>query len=106
MAEQDEDEPALAARLAIGAIAGVVATMALTSAMRRLHRQLPDAPATGRAAGAGPELRLAISFAYGAACGAALAGEDGEDDVGVRIELAAVKERLKKLEAIASGVEL
>ena len=30
----------------------------------------------------------------------------GEDDVGVRIELAAVKERLKKLEAIANGVEL
>ena len=29
---------------------------------------------------------------------------DGE--VGVRIELAAVRERLKKLEAIASGVEL
>ena len=28
------------------------------------------------------------------------------DDVGTRIELAAVKERLKKLEAIASGVEL
>ena len=28
------------------------------------------------------------------------------DEVGVRIELAAVKERLKKLEAIASGVEL
>ncbi len=27
-------------------------------------------------------------------------------DVGVRIELAAVRERLKKLEAIASGVEL
>ena len=36
----------------------------------------------------------------------ALAGDDGEGDVGVRIELAAVKERLKKLEAIASGVEL
>ena len=31
---------------------------------------------------------------------------DGEQDVGVRIELAGVKERLKKLEAIASGVEL
>ena len=31
--------------------------------------------------------------------------EAGED-VGVRIELAAVRERLKKLEAIASGVEL
>ena len=30
----------------------------------------------------------------------------GEDEVGVRIELAAVKERLKRLEAIASGVEL
>jgi hypothetical protein len=28
------------------------------------------------------------------------------DEVGVRIELAAVRERLKKLEAIASGVEL
>jgi hypothetical protein len=29
-----------------------------------------------------------------------------EEDVGVRIELAAVRERLKRLEAIASGVEL
>ncbi len=29
-----------------------------------------------------------------------------ENDVGLRIELSAVKERLKKLEAIASGVEL
>jgi len=29
-----------------------------------------------------------------------------QEDVGVRIELAAVRERLKKLEAIASGVEL
>lgn len=33
-------------------------------------------------------------------------GGDPEEDVGVRIELAAVRERLKKLEAIASGVEL
>ena len=32
--------------------------------------------------------------------------EDGDGEVGVRIELAAVRERLKKLEAIASGVEL
>ena len=32
---------------------------------------------------------------------------DAEDrEVGLRIELAAVRERLKKLEAIASGVEL
>lgn len=29
-----------------------------------------------------------------------------DSDVGTRIELAAVRERLKKLEAIASGVEL
>ncbi|HYD14540.1 MAG TPA: hypothetical protein VEC11_16965 [Allosphingosinicella sp.] len=33
-------------------------------------------------------------------------GPDAKEDVGVRIELAAVRERLKKLEAIASGVEL
>ena len=33
-------------------------------------------------------------------------GGDGEEDVGLRIELAAVRERLKKLEAIANGVEL
>ena len=32
--------------------------------------------------------------------------DEGEQEVGVRIELAAVRERLKKLEAIASGVEL
>lgn len=34
------------------------------------------------------------------------AAEAAEDEIGVRIELAAVRERLKKLEAIASGVEL
>ena len=32
--------------------------------------------------------------------------EAPDQDVGVRIELAAVRERLKKLEEIASGVEL
>lgn len=32
--------------------------------------------------------------------------EPAEEDVGLRIELAGVRERLKKLEAIASGVEL
>ena len=32
--------------------------------------------------------------------------EAAEGDVGARIELAAVRERLRKLEAIASGVEL
>ena len=35
-----------------------------------------------------------------------VAPEAAEDEIGVRIELAAVRERLKKLEAIASGVEL
>ena len=33
-------------------------------------------------------------------------GHDGEEDIGLRIELADVRERLKKLEAIANGVEL
>ncbi len=37
---------------------------------------------------------------------ASRSGAVAEEDVGVRIELAAVRERLKKLEAIASGVEL
>jgi hypothetical protein len=34
------------------------------------------------------------------------AAEAAEDEIGLRIELAAVRERLKKLEVIASGVEL
>ena len=34
------------------------------------------------------------------------AAEAAEDEIGLWIELAAVRERLKKLEAIASGVEL
>jgi len=36
----------------------------------------------------------------------AAAAEAAEDEIGLRIELAGVRERLKKLEAIASGVEL
>ena len=32
--------------------------------------------------------------------------EAAEDEIGVRIELAAMRERLRQLEAIASGVEL
>lgn len=72
MAEEAGQELDLAARLAIGAIAGFVATMALTSTMRRLHGRRPGDSATPPAA-ANPELKLALSFAYGAACGAALA---------------------------------
>ena len=35
-----------------------------------------------------------------------LVQEESETEVGLRIELAGVKERLKKLEAIASGVDI
>ena len=81
----NEEEPGLGARLAIGAIAGFVATMAMTSAMRRLHRQLPPKqryPLPPREitervlappAKAAPDLTLAAHFAYGAGCGALLA---------------------------------
>jgi hypothetical protein len=34
------------------------------------------------------------------------AEEAAEDEIGLRIELAAVRERLRQLEAIAAGVEL
>ena len=37
---------------------------------------------------------------------AALPDPGETDDVGLRIEMAAVRERLRKLEAIASGVDL
>jgi hypothetical protein len=41
-----------------------------------------------------------------AARGAPHEAESAEDAIGLRIELADVRERLKKLEAIAAGVEL
>jgi uncharacterized membrane protein YagU involved in acid resistance len=81
-------EPRLASRLVIGAVAGFVGTMAMTAAMRRLHRRLPEAeryPLTPReivdsmseqATGAAPEdetakdLTTASHFLYGAAMGA------------------------------------
>ena len=66
---RDDAIPDLGTRLAIGAIAGFVATMAMTSAMKRLHSQVT---ATDSSA-ASPELRLALTFACGAACGAILA---------------------------------
>ena len=73
------------ARLAIGGIAGFVATMAMTSAMRRLHRQLPAReryPLTPREIvdstldpppAAAPDLTLVAHFVYGAGCGALIA---------------------------------
>ncbi len=77
-------------KLLIGAIAGIAGTMAMTSAMRRLHEKLPEKeryPLTPReivdstAQKAEVELSpepakdgtLAAHFAYGAACGALLA---------------------------------
>ena len=85
MADGHEDEPGLGTRLAIGAIAGFVATMAMTAAMRRLHARLPakeryplpPRELTDRVlappAGLAPDLTLAAHFAYGAGCGALLA---------------------------------
>lgn len=75
----------LGSRLVVGGIAGFVATMAMTAAMRRLHAKLPakeryplppreivDATlAPSRAAA--PDLTLVAHFAYGAGCGALLA---------------------------------
>ena len=78
----------LGSRLVIGAIAGMVGTMAMTSAMRRLHARLPEEeryPLTPReivdAAGDPPneaakDLTTAAHFAYGAGCGALLAAAD------------------------------
>jgi len=75
----------LGSRLLVGAIAGIVGTMAMTATMRRLHRKLPPGeryPLTPReivdaavepADEPGRELTIAAHFAYGAGCGAVLA---------------------------------
>jgi uncharacterized membrane protein YagU involved in acid resistance len=76
-------------RLLLGGIAGLVGTMAMTAAMRRLHQRLPeqerypltpreiidsaaqqaDVPLTSEAA---KDVTTAAHFAYGAACGSIL----------------------------------
>jgi uncharacterized membrane protein YagU involved in acid resistance len=80
----------LGSRLLIGAIAGFVGTLAMTSAMRRLHAALPEKeryPLTPReiidsAAPAGLEdeaardITTAAHFGYGAASGALIAAAD------------------------------
>ena len=75
----------LGTRLAIGGIAGFVATMAMTAAMRRMHGRLPAKeryPLTPREIvdatlappeAAAPDLTLIAHFAYGAGCGALIA---------------------------------
>ena len=78
-------ELGLTSRLIVGGIAGCVATLAMTAAMRRMHRGLPRAESyplpprelTDRALApppsVAPDLTLAAHFAYGAGCGALLA---------------------------------
>ena len=85
-----DDRLKLTSRLLIGGIAGFVGTMAMTAAMRRLHRRLPDeerypltpreivdsgskqlgVPLSGEAA---KDVTTAAHFAYGAAMGALIA---------------------------------
>ena len=84
----DKDRIGIGARLVIGGIAGFVATLAMTSAMRRLHAKLPAKeryPLTPREivdatldppAAAAPDLTLAAHFLYGAGCGALVAAVD------------------------------
>ena len=74
----------LGSRLLVGAIAGLVGTMAMTSAMRRLHRRLPPRRRyplppreivdvlAGPPGEAAKDLTIVAHFAYGAGCGALL----------------------------------
>ena len=88
-----EQDLKLGSRLVIGAIAGFVGTMAMTSAMQRLHKRLPEReryPLTPReivdstAEGAGvalpneaaKDITTAAHFAYGAAMGALISAMD------------------------------
>lgn len=85
MADGTDDRLDLTSRLVIGGIAGFVATMAMTAAMRRLHARLPAReryPLTPREivdsvldppAARSPDLTLAAHFVYGAGCGALIA---------------------------------
>jgi uncharacterized membrane protein YagU involved in acid resistance len=85
-----DDRLKLRSRLLIGGIAGFVGTLAMTAAMRRLHRRLPEKeryPLTPREivdsgseqldlplpSEAAKDVTTAAHFAYGAACGAIIA---------------------------------
>lgn len=86
----DDEKLRLTSRLVIGGIAGFVGTMAMTAAMRRLHRRLPEKeryPLTPReivdsgskqlgvtlSGEVAKDVTTAAHFAYGAACGALIA---------------------------------
>jgi uncharacterized membrane protein YagU involved in acid resistance len=83
----------LGSRLLIGGIAGIVGTMAMTSAMRRLHQKLPpdeSYPLTPReivdstarqadvelSSAMAKDITTAAHFAYGAACGSLVGALD------------------------------
>ena len=84
----ENEKLGIGARLVIGGLAGFVATMAMTSAMRRLHGLLPAKeryPLTPREivdasmdppAKLAPDLTLVAHFVYGAGCGALIAAAD------------------------------
>lgn len=85
----DEGRPDLPTRLLFGALAGLVATGAMTAAMWRLHRRLPEPERyplppreiTGQLMKGEPEptvrdTAMVAHFAYGAASGALVAGLD------------------------------
>ena len=90
-----DDQLKLGSRLVIGAIAGFVGTMAMTSAMQRLHKRLPVkerypltpreiVDSTAAAAGAAlpndaaKDITTAAHFAYGAAMGAMISALNPE----------------------------
>jgi uncharacterized membrane protein YagU involved in acid resistance len=90
MSKPTDDRMKLRSRLIIGGIAGFVGTMAMTAAMRRLHRRLPEKeryPLTPReivdssskqvgrplAGEVAKDVTTAAHFAYGAAMGAVIA---------------------------------
>lgn len=79
---RNDAPPRLATRLLLGGIAGFAATLAMTSAMARMHRRLPEKERyplppreiTERVMNGPDEAirdsAMAAHFAYGAACGA------------------------------------
>jgi len=91
-----DDQLALPSRLVIGAVAGFCATLAMTSAMARMHRRLPEPeryPLTPReivdsATGGqledepAKDVTIAAHFAYGAGCGALVAAANPRIGVG------------------------
>lgn len=81
---EPQQDLALGSRLVVGAVAGFVATLAITSAIRRLRtkrsaptrnlmtpRRLTATPS--HRSRASPDLMLVAHFAYGAGCGAVMA---------------------------------